>query len=161
MQTMSFSVWRVKTHMWMNCFQEQTISVMGVVHIWSDRYIVGTLNFVCNIGWAPASSVYQKIYIPDTHAATVIRKLMVHLSRSGLIDICISDNGPSSLRKSSGTLQKNGDSNIRPVRYNTQWVTGLQKNRSELQQTIVESKGKWSRSVHRTTWVSKHAVIRL
>ncbi|MCG8076812.1 MAG: DDE-type integrase/transposase/recombinase, partial [Candidatus Thiodiazotropha taylori] len=32
--------------------------------------------------------------LPDTRAATVIQKLKVHLSRNGLVDICVTDNGP-------------------------------------------------------------------
>ena len=40
------------------------------------------------------SRFFEIDYLPDTCAATVIQKLKVHLSRNGLVDICVTDNGP-------------------------------------------------------------------
>ena len=40
------------------------------------------------------SRFFEIDFLPDTRAATVIQKLKVHLSRNGLVDICVTDNGP-------------------------------------------------------------------
>ena len=40
------------------------------------------------------SRFFVIVYLPDTRAATGIQKLKVHLSRNGLVDTCVTDNGP-------------------------------------------------------------------
>lgn len=45
------------------------------------------------------SRFFELDWLPDTRAVTVIKKLKTHLSRYGICDICISDNGPQFVSK--------------------------------------------------------------
>lgn len=58
----------------------------------ADLFHFDGKNYLLTIDYY--SRFFEVDYLPDTRSATVIQKMQVHMSRNGICDILVSDNGP-------------------------------------------------------------------